>query len=268
MLKAMSEDADVTFKRILDLSMMVGRIMLENGAEIYRVEDTMKRISLHYGIVDENFFVLSNGIFTTGSDNRGKKLYAKVEHIPVHGAELNKVIELNQLSRDICKGKVTLEEAEKRIEEIRNLPHSSWIVVTAATCVGSACFTVLLSGTITDALGAGVAGLLLGLFNCFVFSKYLSKVTGNILASLLVTFVCISFHLFTTTVTNMNAMVAGSIISLIPGVAFLNGIRDIANGDYISGSVRLLDAILVFTCIAVGVGVAFILYNAIGGTAL
>ena len=106
----MSEDADVTFKRILDLSMMVGRIMLENGAEIYRVEDTMKRIALHYGIVDENFFVLSNGIFTTGSDNRGKKLYAKVEHIPVHGAELNKVIELNQLSRDICKGK----EVQKR----------------------------------------------------------------------------------------------------------------------------------------------------------
>ena len=39
-----------------------------------------------------------------------------------------------------------------------------------------------------------------------------------------------------------------------PGVAFTNGIRDIVDGDYLSGCVRLLDAILVFCSIAIGVG--------------
>ena len=47
---------------------------------------------------------------------------------------------------------------------------------------------------------------------------------------------------------------AGAIIPMIPGVAFTNGIRDIVDGDYLSGCVRLLDAILVFCSIAIGVG--------------
>ncbi len=44
---------------------------------------------------------------------------------------------------------------------------------------------------------------------------------------------------------------------LVPGVPFTNAIRDIADGDYISGSVRMLDALLIFFCIAIGVGGGF-----------
>ena len=63
----------------------------------------------------------------------------------------------------------------------------------------------------------------------------------------------------------MNHMIIGAIIPLVPGVPFTNGIRDIANGDYISGAVRLLDAILVFLCIAIGVGVMFTIYRRVAG---
>jgi len=254
----------VDFKRVLDLSVQTGRIMLENGAEIYRVEDTMNRIAAHYGIKEENFFVLTNGIFTTCQETGGEKLYAKVEHIPVHGAQLNKVIELNQLSRDICSGKLTIAEAEEKVQEIKQLPRQPKPLEIAATSLGAACFAILLKGTVTDALAAAIAGLLLGFFNIYIFSKYLSKVSGNILGALLVTLICLGFDLLTTSSTNMNAMVAGAVIPLVPGVAFVNGIRDIADGDYISGAVRLLDAILVFTCIAVGVAIPFILFKSIG----
>ena len=66
----------------------------------------------------------------------------------------------------------------------------------------------------------------------------------------------------------LNHMIIGSIIPLIPGVPFTNGIRDIADGDYISGAVRLLDAILVFLCIAIGVGVMFTIYRRFAGGAM
>ena len=52
---------------------------------------------------------------------------------------------------------------------------------------------------------------------------------------------------------------------MVPGVAFTNAIRDMANGDYISGSVRMLDAILVFLCIAMGVGFVISLWNQMTG---
>ena len=54
----------------------------------------------------------------------------------------------------------------------------------------------------------------------------------------------------------------------MPCIAFTNGIRDLADGDYISGAVRLLDAMLVFVCVAIGVGVVFILYHKVFGGAM
>lgn len=52
------------FAEVLDVASQAGHILLENGAEILRVEDIMGRISTHYGIDSGNFFVLSNGIFS------------------------------------------------------------------------------------------------------------------------------------------------------------------------------------------------------------
>lgn len=52
------------------------------------------------------------------------------------------------------------------------------------------------------------------------------------------------------------------------GVPFTNAIRDIADGDYISGSVRMLDALLVFFCIALGVGLMFTVYSRVTGGAI
>ena len=52
---------------------------------------------------------------------------------------------------------------------------------------------------------------------------------------------------------------------MVPGIAFTNGIRDIADGDYIAGSVRILDAILVFFSAALGMGVLIALWNYLGG---
>ena len=67
--------------KTLDLAYEAGSILLENGAEISRVEETMRRIAGHYGVEDESFFVLSNGIMATGKD------YARSKFIPIQGGE-------------------------------------------------------------------------------------------------------------------------------------------------------------------------------------
>lgn len=52
-------------QEIMEIAMRAGHILLENGAEISRVEETIDRICRHYGIQSANSFVLSNGIFST-----------------------------------------------------------------------------------------------------------------------------------------------------------------------------------------------------------
>ena len=90
-------------REVLETAMEAGHILLENGAEIFRVEETMERIAAHYGVERKDFFVLSNGIFTTGDCGPGQRggQYARVQHIPVKSAQLDRVVAVNQLSREI-----------------------------------------------------------------------------------------------------------------------------------------------------------------------
>lgn len=71
-------------ERALRLAVEAGHILLENGAEISRVEETMQRISAHYGVEDQSFFVLSNGIIATG------RHYASAKFIPIQARSCRK----------------------------------------------------------------------------------------------------------------------------------------------------------------------------------
>ena len=53
----------------------------------------------------------------------------------------------------------------------------------------------------------------------------------------------------------------------MPGVALTTGIRDLFSGDYLSGSIRMIDALLTGMCIAIGVGGAIKVFHLLwGGT--
>ena len=254
----MKQETDTFFAeeqqaKALAIASEAGHILLENGAEISRVEETMERIASHFGVDSKSFFVLSNGIFTTSSFNK----YANVEFIPFKGTQLDKVVAVNQLSRDIVAGKYTLDQARVRLKEIRTMrPHPYWEQILASA-LGSAGFCIVFGGGLLDCAASFVCGILLWLFALFVTGPHMSKIVGNIVGGFFVTALCIVFHRigFGHSLPNM---IIGAIIPLIPGVPFVNGVRDVANEDYIAGATRLLDAMLVFFCIAAGVALAFV----------
>lgn len=246
-------------EKVLEVASLAGHIQLENGAEISRVEETMERISTHYGVDTGSFFVLSNGIFTTG--NTG---YAKVEFIPFKGAQLERVVAVNQVSRDIAENKFTLDEAKAKLIGIRKMKaHPVWEQILGSA-VGSAGFCAIFGGSLLDSAAAFVVGALLWTFVAFVSAPYLSKIIGNILGGFIGTVLCLVFH-YIGFGESLGNMIVGSLIPLIPGVPFTNGIRDIAGEDYIAGATRLMDALMVFFCIAAGVVLSFMSWALFAG---
>ena len=250
-------------REILDAAMQAGHILLENGAEIFRVEETIDRICHYYGIESGNAFVLSNGIFIT-SGNEREEIFAKVQHIPVSGVHLNRVAAVNQLSREIVEGRYTIGEVRERLDEIRVMPGKTKTMQILASGVGSACFCMLFGGNFMDSAAAFVSGVLLYFYVLYISGPHLSKIVGNIGGGALVTFLCSVMYLLSVG-QHLNFMIIGSIMPLVPGVACTIAIRDIADGDYISGSARMLDALLVFFCIAMGVGLVFSLFRGLTG---
>ena len=221
---------------VLEVAAEAGHILLENGAEISRVEDIMSRIASHFGVDSGSFFVLSNGIFTTGSvdkvrqDGGQAQTYANVEFIPIRGIQLSKVIAVNRLSYDIAYGVCTLDQARERLRIIRQAPPKPNWEQILGSALGAAGFCAVFGGGWMDCAASFVVGALLYLYILFVSSRYLSKIVGGVSNALLATFLCLLFSRigFGDSLSNM---IIGSIMPLIPGVPFVNGVRDLANSD-------------------------------------
>lgn len=257
--KDLSDEVDM--HKVLSLALEAGRVLLKNGAEIFRVEETIEHICRHFNIDRVDSFVLSNGIFIT-AENDKKEVFAKVKHIPLSGFHLEIVTEVNDLSREISAGNIGIDEAFEKLAWIEHLPPKKNYFRILSAGLGSACFCYLLKANIWECVITFFVGMLLYVFVIFAERHKLSKIIVNIVGGALIT-ICalIVGNLNLPFVVTLDKMIIGSILPLVPGVAFINSIRDIANSDFISGAVRIMDALLVFVYIAIGVGFVLASYN-------
>ena len=250
----------------LELAGHAGCILLKNGAEIFRVQETMTRILDAYGVTDHNVYVISNGIFAS-VDEQGEVHSTEIRHIPLSPVHFGRVAAVNELSRKIAAGSCGMEEAFARLEEIRAIPYTkAWFQVLAAG-VGSACFCYIFGGGAADSLASFFCGLAVYLFVLFAGGKRLSKIITNLAASALAA-LC-GLALFKAGLgPNLDKIIIGSIIPLVPGVPLTTAIRDFLNSDYLSGTIRLIDAVLVAACIAIGVGFVLKVFQPVLGVVL
>ena len=85
---------------------------------------------------------------------------------------------------------------------------------------------------------------------------------NNLVSTLLSSIVLSSIAIFSyklNLINNLQSTIIGCLMILTPGVAITNSLRDIMSGDYISGTARMLEALLTATFIAVGVGIMMVI---------
>ena len=260
-------------REALDVASLAGDILLASGAEIFRVEETIDRIARAYGVNSSDAFVLSSGIFLTAESGK-KQEFARVRHIPLSpagcsasplsAARLDKVTAVNQLSREIEEGLHAPKEAKAWLLDIQRMPDKPRWHQVLASGVGSACFCFLFGGDVVDSMVAFLSGFVLYFYLLYLLRGRMSKIATNISGGALVTLIAV--FLYQAGIGHhLDKVIIGSIIPLVPGVNFTNAIRDIADQDYIAGSVRMLDALLVTFCIALGVGLIITGYHQLAG---
>lgn len=246
----------------LQLAVSTGEALLKYGGEIYRVEDTVSHILEAYDITDYNVYVISNGIFATVEET-GEHPCHVVRHVPLGGVNLDKICAINQLSREICSGSCTIDDAFRKLKQCIDIPEVPKRTQIIACAMGSAAFCYLFGGSFFDSVVSFFLGATLQIF-LFQLSARNSRFIPNILGSLLVTFLSLLL-LHLSLPIQQDKVVIGAIIPLVPGVAFTTSIRDFFNGDYLSGAIHMIDALLTALCIAIGVGAAVSLYKILTG---
>ena len=94
--------------KLLQVSAFAGQILLESGAETYRVEETIDKICLAFGVKQTDSFATPTGIFV--SITYKEQIYSTVKRITNRGVDLNKVDKINDLSRKLQKKPMYLDE--------------------------------------------------------------------------------------------------------------------------------------------------------------
>lgn len=163
----------------------------------------------------------------------------------------------------LAAGRLGVEEAEARLQQARSVPRTSPAGERLACIVGAAGFAYLFGGTPLDAAVATVAGLLEILicqwFGQHKINRHLYRYCGGLCLHGVV-----GRGAGGTARRQCNAAIIGALMVLTPGVALTMGVRDILNGDYLSGSIRLLDAVLIAGSIACGVVLGWLVMHGLG----
>lgn len=246
--------------RALALVLRAGQILLENGAEIFRVQETMTIMARSLGLTGYHDYVLTNGLFAC-ADGAG---LSSLRNVPQRGTHLGRVEAVNQVSRALAAGQLTLEQAEQQVEAAAALPQQPGRVQLLASGVGSLCFAFLFGGGPVEALAAAAAGVVLGGFLLGCERYRLSAMLRRMAGAALTTVVCLLCCRLLPG-ADANAAIIGTLMILTPGVAMTMGIQDFIRGDYLSGTIRVIDALLIAGSIAGGTGLVLGVYGALAG---
>lgn len=263
-LREKTEPDGVNDKLLVETAVEAGEIMLVSGAEIYRVEDTVGRIlSLAPGRKSENVALGTSLIVTL--DRPGDESLTIMRRIRNRSTNLNRVCQVNEVSRRLCAGEMSFKEAQKSLREIKQgiQYHSR---TRAVGYIGvSAFFALLLGGTWREGLGAGLSGVLLAAVCLLNAKARLNDFCINALGAFAVGVTALAIETWVMPSMNGNAVITGAIMPLVPGVTFTTSIRDILNGDYASGTNRMMEALVVALSVAVGIGTAMSMFSNLTG---
>lgn len=254
---------------VLNFAVELGDKMLRNGAEIYRVEDTIMMILDAFKISECDVYVLSNGIFASANESKDDAC-SVIRHIPLGQVNLSRISGYNQIARDLCSHEYSIEEARAKMKEVTEKPnYPNWLMIIACG-IGSGTFAYLFGANPVDAIFACLIGAVEHLFMMGMLKNKFSMFIRTVFASL---WVCISALFVYTLIPGIlvDKVIIGAIMPLVPGIAFTTSIRDFYNEDHLSGTIHLINALLIALCIAVGICIPMLIYTQyfnLGGGAL
>lgn len=238
--------------RLADVVMACGRIMLESGGEVYRVEETMRYICLSFPQASDPQAVATPTSITFTFEADGHHT-TRVCRIRERTIDLHKVAMVNDLSRRARN--MSLGAMERMVEKIEHEPtYPRWVsVLSASLCaVGF--------GILFDCQPyVLVLIFLIGIIGGTIITLPMNSILRTLLAVFVMTEIPIILHHFFPTL-EIDWMIVSLMTELAPGLAIVDAIRDTIAGDYVAGVARGLEALLVAMVIAAGMAVAMVVH--------
>ena len=246
---------------LLDCMLEMGELLLDAGAEISRVEDTLTRMGKAYGAERVDVFVIPSLISLSVSFG-GEGATTQTRRILSNGlTDFYRLEKLNGMSRSCCKSPLPPMELRAQLDRVA-AGHKPFAVVLGGSTLAAFSFTVFFGGNGWDGLAAALFAVAIVGLQEYLGRTRLNTVAFNLVVSLLIGLAVGAVSALIPPL-HMDKILIGDIMLLIPGLAMTNAIRNILVGNTISGVVRLAESLIWAAALAGGFMVALLLVNAV-----
>ncbi|MEE1320960.1 MAG: threonine/serine exporter family protein [Acutalibacteraceae bacterium] len=252
----MEEKVTYDSEKILSLALDLGKAMVQCGAEINRVEETVLRICYAYNIKKTEVFSVISMVYATVITEDGKT-HTQMRRIYSNATNFRRLENLNSLSRKICAQKPDISEARKELEVILSGKNHFDVFICLGYVVAAMAFTVFFGGSLLDSLASAPIAVIIYLMNVYIKARganrlFFTAVSAAIIGFLAEFFVHIGFG------NNADMIKIGSVMLIIPGLMLVNSVREMLCGDVMSGLLRLMESVIIAMAIACGFAVAIL----------
>ncbi len=250
-------------REILAIALQGGQLLLENGAETWRVEETIQHLGVGLGAEWMDIYPTPTGIII--STVAGDEHRTRIRRVTNLGVDLSRVGAVLDLSRRAYAGGLSRDAARAEMERIAHMPRAypQWLTL-AVLAIGCAAFGGLAGGG-WQAMALGMFAAAMTVLARYGLNRFFGRpvlLTVAICAFVGTSAAVLSLRVFPCPLPE--SVVVAGIVSLIPGVPMIVSIADLINANYVSGLARGAQAALILAAIAVGTALSLAL---LGGPA-
>lgn len=251
-----NEGQDNLSEKVLSLALDLGKSMVQCGAEINRVEETVRRVCFAYGMSRTEVFSIISMVYATVIEKNGKT-QTQMRRIYSYAPNFDRLEQLNSFSRKICATVPDIDEAARELKSFFVVKHPFRPTVCLGHVIAAMGFTVFFGGTLWDAVAASPIALVIYLMNAYIKATGVNRLFFTALSSAVSGFLALMFVHFGFG-ENANMIMIGDIMLIVPGLMLVNSVREMLCGDIMSGLLRLLESVMISMAIACGFAVAII----------
>ncbi|WP_076418226.1 threonine/serine exporter family protein [Colwellia sp. UCD-KL20] len=221
----------------------LGKALHKFGTPAYRLEAHLHNVSIFLGL-DSCFLITPTSLTFVLSETDDEQEYAHVIRVDPGELDLGSLARTDELVDELSSGQRTLSESIERLDEIEKKPTPYGRFLTFLAFGGSSgAFAMLMHTSWNDVFWSAVLGLVVYLF--VLWSEFSRRVTDMLepISALTVAILASAITLIDPSL-NTSLVILSSIIAFIPGLALTLGLSELAARNLISGTARIMDALM------------------------
>lgn len=206
--------------------------------------------------VDVKMSLFQKTMVMSVCDNESKEVYNEVDIIPTFPNSFELNAELSALSWEAFDNHLSLDVLWEKYKQIIARPKMDPLCTLFLVGFANASFCALFGGDWTARVIV-FSATMIGFYLKQIMQKkginhYIVFVISAFIASLVASSAL-------TLETTAEIAIGTSVLYLVPGVPLLNGVIDIVEGHVLTGCTRLIQALLLILCIAIGLSCTLML---------